>query len=186
MYFVVYRKTIFRFCFINTKKGHYINKLKNKKTRTGTILKFRKITLLLTIIFIMIIINLFSSQPGYESNDLSKQITKVLISKTDFVYQIKNVNKINAILRKVAHFTLYFCLALVIYIFIYRSINKPFIAFIFAWSISTLYATLDEYYQTSVSGRSGCIRDVKIDSLGALTALSICIVIFYMKNQKKI
>lgn len=132
----------------------------------------------------MIIINLFSSQPGYQSNNLSKQITKVFLSKSELVKETLIINKTNAILRKVAHFSLYFCLAFVLYIFIYRSFNKPSIAFIFAWGISTLYATLDEYYQTGISGRSGCIRDVKIDSFGALTAVIICIVIFYLKSNK--
>lgn len=149
-----------------------------------TQLKFKKITLILTIIFIMMMINLFSSQPGDKSNNLSKQITKILLSKTKLDNEAEIVNRINAILRKVAHFTLYFCLALVLYIFIYSNVNKPFIAFIFTWTISILYATLDEFYQTGVIGRSGCVRDVKIDSLGALTALIICIAIFHLKSKR--
>ena len=40
-----------------------------------------------------------------------------------------------------------------------------------AWIMATLYAVLDEWHQTFVSGRSGQLRDICIDSAGALTGV---------------
>ena len=49
-------------------------------------------------------------------------------------------------------------------------------AFVFA----VLFAASDEWHQTFVSGRDGCVRDVVIDSLGALLAA-----LFLLRGTRK-
>jgi VanZ family protein len=40
-----------------------------------------------------------------------------------------------------------------------------------AWALAVLYAMTDEYHQTFVPGRNGCLGDVLIDAVGASIAL---------------
>ena len=40
-----------------------------------------------------------------------------------------------------------------------------------AWLAAALYAVLDEWHQTFVAGRSGQLRDICIDSAGALSGV---------------
>ena len=52
--------------------------------------------------------------------------------------------------------------------------------------ICVLYAITDEYHQTFVAGRSGELRDVVIDSLGALLGILIYYVIMIIgENYNK-
>lgn len=85
--------------------------------------------------------------------------------------------------RKLAHFTEYFILALLIINVIkdYRIINYKWL--IFTMIMCTLYAISDEYHQSFVAGRQARILDVCIDSSGAL--LSTLIYIIFNKNKLK-
>ena len=76
------------------------------------------------------------------------------------------------ILRKLAHITEY---AILFFLF-WRGLDqsgsfskkKRLLA---AFILTVLYAVTDEYHQTFVSGRSGAVRDVAIDTAGALAGL---------------
>ena len=52
-----------------------------------------------------------------------------------------------------------------------------------AWGIAILYAVTDELHQIYVPGRSFGIRDIVIDSLGALTGIFIPKLIAYHKSR---
>ena len=45
-------------------------------------------------------------------------------------------------------------------------------AYIWGWLGATAYAATDEFHQLFIEGRSGEVRDVGIDSLGALLGLA--------------
>lgn len=47
-------------------------------------------------------------------------------------------------------------------------------ASLLAFVLTVAYASLDEWHQSFVPGRSSCLRDVMVDSLGALIALVGC------------
>ena len=47
---------------------------------------------------------------------------------------------------------------------------QPFVAIRWALLIAVVFAASDEWHQTFVPGRDGCVRDVIIDSAGALSA----------------
>lgn len=84
------------------------------------------------------------------------------------------------IFRKIAHISEYAVLTfLLIKTFIHYNItNKK--AIVLAAVISICCAIGDEYHQTFISGRSGCVQDILIDSVGI-----IFISIFYKpKNEK--
>ena len=76
-------------------------------------------------------------------------------------------------MRKVAHFSEYFILGVLVIIFLNYVIgNKKYIiVFLICLVICALYATSDEFHQVFILGRSGQAVDVCIDTLGALTGI---------------
>lgn len=77
---------------------------------------------------------------------------------------------INSPMRKVIHATVYFVLAFFVMILlnIIFDHKKYILSFILALVISVIFAATDEFHQTFVSGRTGQILDVFIDSAGAV------------------
>ncbi|WP_304942306.1 VanZ family protein [Vallitalea guaymasensis] len=153
-------------------------------------MKFRNIIGILIIIFLMVGINFFSSQTATESDKLSTRIAKVIVVKLGIISDKESkddshpvIKKADHIVRKIAHFSIYFTLALIIFIFIYFQSKKVVSSFLLSWIITTVYAMFDEYYQTFIEGRGGEIRDVIIDSFGALCATLLALIL--MKNLRK-
>ncbi|MGV8984247.1 VanZ family protein [Clostridium sp.] len=117
----------------------------------------------------MILIFMFSSQPGDVSSENNKFVIQV------FKLLGLDLNSIlgtlsDFIVRKAAHFTEYF----ILYILLYRAINtkKTWNIKVFIWSlvIVFLYACSDEFHQAFVPGRGPAFRDVMVDTCGGLTA----------------
>ena len=80
------------------------------------------------------------------------------------------------IARKCAHLTVYSFLA----VLVWRAWRKPRWRDPRPWSwreagvallVAACYASTDEFHQTFVPGRDGCVRDVVIDSCGAAAGL---------------
>ncbi len=78
--------------------------------------------------------------------------------------------------RKCAHLTEYAVLAFLVW----RARRKPVWRHLQPWSrreafealwAAMLYATTDEFHQTFIPSREGCVRDVLIDSSGAVIGL---------------
>lgn len=114
----------------------------------------------------------FSSQNSVESGSLSLKLANLLLPFLE-------IDVAHFLIRKLAHFTIYACLGFSFY----RSLafffgRKPSL-FWFCWLFIILYAGLDEYHQTFVSGRSGELRDVCIDSCGGLLGTSLS---FWLKK----
>jgi VanZ family protein len=72
--------------------------------------------------------------------------------------RITDKNILDFIVRKLAHISEYF----ILYALAFNSIRNKKYALIFC----ILYAASDEYHQTFIQGRMGCVRDVLIDSIG--------------------
>lgn len=139
----------------------------------------RIILTIITIIW-MGVIFFFSSENYTESKNLSDSFTdKTLVSicklfKKDCDKE-KVINKYGFLIRKLAHFTEYFILGILMF-FTFREygVKSLWIPLI----ICILYASLDEIHQLFVDGRSGNIKDVLIDSSGS----SLAILLFYFFN----
>lgn len=102
------------------------------------------------------IIFLFSSCNAELSALQSEMIVKL----------INNVVPVNSFfVRKMAHFSLFFILSIVMFL-VCKNISLSFL-------ITTTYAILDEVHQYFVPGRSCELRDIVIDVSGCLLALSI-------------
>ncbi|MBR2289896.1 MAG: VanZ family protein [Clostridia bacterium] len=77
------------------------------------------------------------------------------------------VRKIDHPIRKCAHATIYFVLALLVLLALETNADNFVRNAIVAVIICFLYAMTDEYHQTFVPGRSGELKDCLIDSMGA-------------------
>ncbi|MGH4050239.1 MAG: VanZ family protein [Clostridium sp.] len=128
----------------------------------------------------MVLIFLFSSQPGevssgnnkfviYMFNLLGLDLNNIFGTMSDFI------------VRKAAHCTEYF----ILYILLYRAIKADKDAsikvFISSILIIFLYACSDEFHQSFVPGRGPAFRDVMVDTCGGLLAF----LVMYISAIKK-
>lgn len=82
---------------------------------------------------------------------------------------------IHFVIRKVAHFTEYGLLALLLFR-AFRSgdaVRWQWRWAVGAWLLVVVYALTDEYHQTFVASRTGTINDSMVDILGGTTALVV-------------
>lgn len=129
----------------------------------------------------MAIIFYLSHQAGTQSSQLSGGITDFLWTFSQFLPLQEET--FHTIIRKSAHFTAYFILGTLTFYALYN--KNLFKNATIAWIIATLYAGTDEYHQTFIPGRSGEVRDVIIDSAGALTGIiSIILIISIFKKAR--
>lgn len=125
-----------------------------------------------------------SHQPAEASSQLSGGITDWIVSSIEKVIPFKiNIELLHTFVRKTAHFTAYFVLGLLLVITIQasRKLKRASISLI----IAVIYAITDEFHQTFIPGRSGELRDVLIDSVGALTGIIFFLIITFIWNRKK-
>jgi len=133
----------------------------------------------------MLLIFLFSSQPGevssgnnkfviYLFNLLGLDLNSIFGTMSDFI------------VRKAAHCTEYF----ILYILLYRAIKadkdasiKVFISCIL---IVFLYACSDEFHQAFVPGRGPAFRDVMVDTCGGLLAFLVMYISALRKRSSSI
>ena len=153
----------------------------------------RKIIFIILIICWLGFIFYFSSMDTYKSNGDSKEVVSVVVDKAiDISNSSINDNKkedivnvLNLPIRKLAHFSLYFILSILVMSFLVSS-NKFNLRNIILISIifCFIYACSDEYHQTFINGRTGQFSDVIIDTIGASIG-SIIYSIGYNKLIKK-
>lgn len=138
--------------------------------------KYYKLALFVTfIIFLLMLIFVFSSQDGISSNVLSRQIL-YFIDKNFNIDIGSNMKSVNLIFRKILHFIEFCILSILLYktanIFNIKSIIKISLSIFFG----VFFAISDEVHQIFVAGRTPSVFDVFIDSLGV--CLGICLVSF--------
>lgn len=138
----------------------------------------KRILFIICIMINCVIIFQFSGQVAEESGTTSRGITKMMI---DILPEIKDkseeekneiIEKIQPTIRKVAHFSIYTLLGILVMAFMHTFKGRSFYqkgltAFLFCF----IYAFSDEFHQWFIPGRSSEFRDVCIDSLGALTGI---------------
>ena len=130
----------------------------------------------------------FSSQDGATSRNQSNKVVEIIdeirdkvtlkdekiISIKDKVFnKLKQYGTKRYIVRKLAHFSIYLCIGISISYVIYLFSKKVLVSSFLAFILTAMYAYYDEFRQLSVIGRSGSLKDVFIDSLGAFTGILI-------------
>lgn len=141
-------------------------------------------------------IYIFSSQDSGHSNDLSRIITEKIAGiffrdfssmNTDFQNTI--IFELNIFIRKAAHFSVYLMMSIFIYAEVALWLKKYFFSGIVSVGICMLYAVTDEIHQSFVPGRTPLVKDVFIDSCGAIIGAFICFLIisavYFIKSHCK-
>ena len=130
-------------------------------------------------LIMMYLIYSFSAQTGEVSGDLSYKISyQIVETKNEILAQNKSYEElayeaegIHYYVRKAAHMTVYFLLAVAIsfplYVYRVRGIWLMLLAGIFCLA----FAGLDEYHQSFVAGRGPSIKDVGFDSVGSFVGI---------------
>lgn len=140
-----------------------------KRTSKKVIILWAMVILWMTIIF------WFSNQPVHQSDELSRGITRVIVEVIEKVATDDDfdISSFNHIVRKNAHFLIYLILGVLVSSALKSSgvigIRNVLISIL----ICILYAMSDEYHQLFVPGRGGQIKDVMIDSAGAIVGVSV-------------
>ena len=131
------------------------------------------------LVFWMALIFHFSNQRAAESAEISGSFSYRIVSGVRNVlsadWEEETVEAaavwLEHPLRKAAHMTEYAVLAWICLgnCMQYLLLRKK--RYVWAWLAASCYAATDEFHQLFIEGRSGEIRDVAIDSMGALLGL---------------
>ena len=150
----------------------------------------RGILILLILINCLVIFG-FSSQKAEESSNTSSKIVDAIV---DTLYRNKKIvnqevqmlkENITTLVRKGAHFSIYTCLGILTFLYIGTYPINLKKRFLYTILFCIAYACSDEFHQMFVEGRSGEIRDICIDTCGALFGTVIVIAISKFVNLIK-
>ena len=133
----------------------------------------KKKTSIILVIIWMIIIFIMSSFNA----DTSSSQSNIIVNFISNIFNINNINLLSFIIRKLAHFTEYFILGILLYNCFIISFNMNLYIPII---ICIMYAISDEIHQLFVSGRVFQVRDIIIDTCGGI----IGIILFHIYKQK--
>ena len=150
------------------------------------ILFFLKPLSFLPALAMMYVIYGFSAQDGNVSGNLSYQVSykiveignEILDKGLDETQIADYADQIGYPVRKLAHMTEYFLLAVAVSFPFYVYGLRGFPLMLVAGFICVAFAAGDEYHQSFVAGRGPSVKDVGIDSIGAffgiMTVQVIC------------
>lgn len=144
----------------------------------------------------------FSAQDGETSGSLSFRVCCAILSFADRIFSwnlseptfYSHAESMQLLVRKTAHVTEYFLLALSIFlplrVLVFhqkicssetRSRGRYFCKLMFlTFSLSVICASLDEFHQSFVPGRCGTPVDVLVDSVGIILA---CITLIVFRRR---
>ena len=147
----------------------------------------KKVIKFILIVLCMVVIFMFSSDNADMSTEKSdgliisvceKVLGRSLTNDEKELYTSKYVK----IVRKSAHFTLYFLLGLFIISFLREFIPIDKRSILITIGIVFLYACSDEVHQLFVSGRSCEVLDVIIDTCGGLVSTAIYSLLYRIRR----
>ena len=148
----------------------------------------KKIISFIVLILWMIVIFSFSSADANKSTSTSDKVITTMIEIKDKITNNETPNNEKEIIvknssfyiRKIAHITEYLILGFLIFNLLKQySVTNIY----YAIGLSILYSCTDEFHQLFISGRSGSIRDVLIDSIGILIGTYLYKLLF-IKNKE--
>lgn len=131
----------------------------------------------------------FSSQDGKESSGVSRKVTETITKGIKSIQEKpkdekeKIISRIEHIIRKIAHFSIYTAVGFLLIglLSTYKLKNKWRI--IITVIIGVLYAVSDEFHQSFSPGRTPMVTDVYIDTLGIILGILILLLIKEVYNK---
>ena len=151
----------------------------------------RRVFLILTLAWAVVIFG-FSAQPAGDSSQISGGVSYRVVETADHIFgwnmtteeQMMWAEKIEYPIRKAAHMTEYAIFAVLVLLTMGCGENVMKSCAL-ALAITAGYAATDEVHQLFVSGRSGRVTDVLIDSAGALTGLLITATVIKLSRRRR-
>ena len=140
----------------------------------------------IVLILWMIIIFSFSSADANKSTGTSDKVITTMIEIKDKITDQETpisekeiiVKNSSFYVRKIAHITEYLILGFLMFNLLKQySVTNIY----YAIGLSILYSCTDEFHQLFISGRSGSIRDILIDSIGILIGTYLYKLLFIKK-----
>ncbi len=130
--------------------------------------------LYLAVIIWMIIIFYLSHQPINNSSELSEGISKPVVEKLESIMKIDiDEEKVDYLVRKLAHFTEYMILGILMYLASGKNNILRNNKIIWCILICAMYAITDKVHQAFIPGRGPRVFDVLIDTAGSITGILI-------------
>lgn len=152
-------------------------------------MKKKDLKIILVIIW-MVTVFAFSAQEGTESSNTSGSFTMLIINiltgGNSNLLEKTTINVLEAIIRKLAHYSIYAVGGFLIMNCAYSTKQNNKKKIIDSILFGGCYACTDELHQFFVEGRSARIFDVGIDTLGVITGVLIYIAISEIIKKHKI
>lgn len=108
----------------------------------------------------------FSSQPVTDSDSLSRGLARRLLELFSIEFSVGELSRLNHILRKLAHFTLYLILGCGLTEITSHKQRRIPTAICVSILLGAVFAASDEFHQIFSEGRGPSIRDVLLDTCG--------------------
>ncbi len=122
----------------------------------------------------MIVIFFFSHQPSIKSSGVSNKVLEIIDTIIPFSL---NYEWSSFVIRKLAHFTEYAILGILMIRLVNVYLKKEKNAIYFAIFCCFLYAISDEIHQLFIVGRNGNVVDVLIDTCGSMFGIFLLLII---------
>ena len=139
-------------------------------------------------IVMMYLIYSFSAQNGTASGNLSYRVSEIIVETANEAFELNwteqqeahYIERIHYPVRKLAHMTEYFLLAMSVSLPLYVYRVRGIWLLLLAGSICVGFACLDEYHQSFVAGRGPSKKDVMIDSIGIAAGVLLVQIICFI------
>ena len=135
-------------------------------------INFLRAILIILLVAIFSTIFNFSSQDGEKSGSLSKKVTLIVTNNIKSIQKLEEtkkeqiLNKLEHIIRKIAHFSLYTIVGILLMGLMETYKLTKITKFGVSLGIGAIYAISDEIHQIFVPDRTPLVGDVIIDSCG--------------------
>ena len=160
-------------------------------------MRYRKFWIVVTLLAVLAVAGMifsFSAQKGEASDALGVNLIEPVLRALRPDYNALEpaarqslLSTVVTVVRKLAHFCefglLGLCLMAHLRLVRWEKPARP--TGWMAWAIATLYAGSDELHQRFVSDRSPELRDVGIDSAGALCGILLMALLFWLVARRK-
>ena len=149
-----------------------------------------RIILILLLAITFIVIFNFSNEDSIKSGNTSKKITNEItknidsIQKLDKVEKTKELDRIESIIRKIAHFSLYTLVGILLMAICSTYNLNEKIRIIISLLSGIVYAISDEIHQMFIAGRTAKPTDVFIDTLGVILGIVITMLILKITSNR--
>jgi VanZ family protein len=157
-------------------------------------MKIKKILNIILLIIVIFTIFMFSNQNSKDSGKISKDFGVQVVTTIDNITNTKiegnkskeqYVKKNLYFIRKFAHISEYIILSIVLLglISYYKKIDIKWL--IISIVICIIFASIDEFHQLFISGRTGKVIDVFIDTIGIIIGSLIYYIVYINGKGKK-